>query len=1207
MADDLTRWLEQAGLGEHAATFVSQRIDRDMLGDLSEQDLRELGLSLGDRKRLTKALAAMTQGPSPVLKGEAEGAGPSPAPAPTVVEGERRQLTVMFIDLIDSSPLAERFDPEEMRQVLHVFHQACVSAIEAHEGHIAQYSGDGLLVYFGYPQAHEDDAVRAVLAGLAVISNLRHANDRLEAENHLRLRVRIGVETGLVVAGEVGAGASRDRQAIVGEAPIVAARLQALAPPDAVVVGPVTERLLQGAFWLENLGRRELKGVSDPIEVYRVLSRTDAVDSFEVRARRGLTPLIGRMAELDMLRQRWKQSCDGEMRGVLLSGEPGIGKSRLLRALRDSIDDDEHEAIAFHCSSYHSSSPFWPVLQHLQRTAGLDPRAPADTDVERLGAALAEFGVDTAEAALVLSNLLGMPTAGRFPATDTSSPSFKRRTLNVLLGLVESMARRRPVLLIVEDAHWIDPSTLEFVRLLLERLVAAPLLVLVAARPEFRPGWTYPHMVQVNLDRLSRRDRFEMIERLTDGKALPSFVLDQIVAKTDGVPLFVEELTKAVLQSGLLRDAGAHYELSGTPQAIAVPDTLQGSLLSRLDRLEPSVKEIAQIAATIGREFDQGLLSLIVSRPEPELTQALERLIAAEIILPAPGSVLEGGGYRFRHALIQDIAYGSLLLASRRRCHGLIAAALERHYPDIAERQPELVAQNFTASDMPDRAIGYWRCAGERALARAAYEEAKADAKDGLRVAESLAFSDHDRAMHTLPLLLILGHAEFRMGNRQAIGTFRQAAQIARTEALSSQLVRAALGFAEAELYIGGSGEGAVLLLDEALAAIGAGETAERCRLLSRLASSLHTTSSFERAGEIARQAVALARRLGDGPGLVDALTCELMRVGARPLPMAEFPERQRVLEELGQMSERVGDEGQVGVVCARSLACYLEIGDFQRFESTLERYQQLVAIGRETVMTWVASGAQAMRAILLGDFALAERKAEESLQLAESVDASFPTGVYGMQMFTIRREQGRLAEVAPLIKRFVDEHPEGAAWRPGLMLIASDLGFEAQALRTLERMAESDFFVPVDGKRLVTWTYLAEVAARLREAEHAQRIYALLLPFRDQAVTVPAFTLCCGSAARYLGLLADALGDWSAAEEHFEYALQMNERMGAAPWLAHCQHEFAVMLAARNRKGDQARAAELLARAAAAAKASKMFALVERIGGGGNRSRPRH
>jgi class 3 adenylate cyclase len=323
----------------------------------------------------------------------------------------------MFIDLIDSSPLAERFDPEVMRQVLGQFHRACVSAIEAHDGHIAQYSGDGLLVYFGYPLAHEDDAVRAVLAGLGVIANLGLANEHLETEHKVRLQVRLGIETGLVVAGEVGAGSARDRQAIVGEAPIVAARLQTLAPPNTVVIGPATERLIQGSFVLESMGARELKGVSEPIEVYRVLSRSDSVNSFEVREGRGLTPMIGRGAELEMLRQRWSQSCDGEMRCVLLTGEPGIGKSRTLRAFRDSIADDEHEVISFHCSPYNRDSPFWPVLQRLQRSFELDAKAYTEADVDRLEAALSGFGIDTAEAAVVLSNLFGMPTAGRYPQT----------------------------------------------------------------------------------------------------------------------------------------------------------------------------------------------------------------------------------------------------------------------------------------------------------------------------------------------------------------------------------------------------------------------------------------------------------------------------------------------------------------------------------------------------------------------------------------------------------------------------------------------------------------------------------------------------------------------------------------------------------------------------------------------------------------------
>ncbi|WP_031361437.1 adenylate/guanylate cyclase domain-containing protein [Caballeronia sordidicola] len=1207
MADDLTKWLVQVGLGGHAATFASQGIDWDVLGDLSEQDLRELGLPLGDRKRLLKALAALTDARTPSRKRELEPQEQPPASAAGALEAERRQLTVMFVDLVDSTPLAERFDPEDMRRVLGVFHQACASAIEAHEGHIAQYIGDGLLVYFGYPHAHEDDAVRAVLAGLAVISALHQANDRIEAEDGVRLHVRIGIETGLVIAGEIGAGSSLDHHAVVGESPIVAARLQSLAPPDAIVVGPATERLIEGSFLLESLGWRELKGVSGPVHVHRVLVQTDAVDRFEIRAAHGMTPLIGRTAELDMLRQRWKQGADGEMRCVLLIGEPGIGKSRMLRALRDSISADAHEVVSFHCSSYYRDSPFWPVLQRLQRAFGLDPKALTASDVERLETGLGTLGVDIEETILVLTTLLGIPTAQRYPGIDASSPSFKRRTLEVLVAMIEKMTHLQPVLVIVEDVHWIDPSSLEFVRLMLEQLVADRLLVLLTARPEFKPGWTYPHLVQVNLDRLSRRDCIAMIERLTDGKLLPRLVLEQIVGKTDGVPLFVEELTKAVLQGELLHDAGRSYELKRAPHAIAIPDTLQGSLLSRLDRLEPGVKETAQIAATVGREFGRRLLALIASKPENELQGTLDRLIAAEIILPASGAPADGGAYVFRHALIQEIAYQSLLLARRRQYHGLIAAALEQYYPEIVERQPELIAQNLAAADLPDRAINFWQRAGERALACAACEEAIAHAQRGLQSAESLVCGDHYRATRTLPLLLIRGGAEHRLGRRDAIETFRQAAQLARVEKLSSHLVQAALGFDTAETFLADSGEASIALLEEALASIGSGETVERSRLLSRLVRTLHMTGAFQRGGEIAGQAVALARRLGDRPSLFDSLACELMHVGARHIPASKFPERQGVLEELIRIAEELDDAHSIGHACARRLTGYLEIGDVERFEEALERYQQVAVSGQHFVDKWCVTGAQAMQAILVGDFALAERKAQESLEMAESVDAKFAAGVYGMQMFTIRREQGRLAEVAPLLKRFVDEHSQNATWRPGLMLVASDLGFEAQARHYLDHLAESESDIPVDSMRLVTLTYLAEVATRLRETGHAERIYAFLLPFRDQVVTVPAVTLCCGSAARYLGMLASALGDWTAAEEHFEYALRMDERLRAWPWLAHSQHEFALMLSARDRNGDRARAAVLLASAAATAKELKMFALLERIGGTAGSSGPRN
>ncbi|ADG20296.1 adenylate/guanylate cyclase [Paraburkholderia atlantica] len=1197
MTDDLTTWLAQIGLGAHTAKFASQGIDWDVLGDLSDDDLKELGLTLGDRKRLAKGLAALSEFHVHSPGRVAERAD-APSPASEAIEAERRQITVMFVDLIDSTALAERFDPEDMRRLLGVYHQACARAIEAHDGRIALYIGDGLLVYFGYPSAHEDDAIRAVLAALAAIAALREANDLIETEYGVRLHVRIGIETGLVVAGAIGAGSSLDHQAIVGEAPIIAARLQSLAPPDAIVVGPATQHLIEGSFKLEDLGWRELKGVTGPVRVQRVLAQADTIDRFEIRAVHGMTPLVGRAAELDMMRRRWRQSVDSEMRCVLLTGEPGIGKSRVLRALCDSISEDTHAIVSLQCSAYYRNSPFWPVQRWLQRTFGIGPDASDASNMERLEAGIARLGLDVDETLLVLTNLLGIPTGAPHPAVDTSSPSFKRRTLDALVAMLEMSTCVQPVLFVVEDAHWIDPSSLEFVRLVVERLTSARLMVLVTARPEFDPGWTYPHLVHLNLDRLSRRDCVAMIERLTGGKRLPDLILDQIVSKTDGVPLFVEELTKAVLQGDQLEETGAGYELKGTRQTIAIPDTLQGSLLSRLDRLEPIVKETAQVAATVGREFGRKLLGLIASRSEKELQESLDRLIAAEIIVPAAGKLAEEDAFLFRHALIQEIAYQSLLLARRRNYHALIAGALEEHYPDVVERQPEVIAQNFAAADLPDRAIGYWQRAGERALAGAAYDEAIAHVQRGLELVNRCFHSEPDRATHLLPLLLTRGRAELRLAQREAIATFREAVRIAREWKLTSYLVQAALEFDTAETFLEGSGDASLSLLEEALALIGTEESVERCRLLCRLVRTVHMTGAREQSSEFAEEAVALARRLNDLPSLFDALACELMHVGALPLPANRFAERESVLLELRQMAEDLGDAHTIGHACARCLAGYLEIGEVDRFESALERYRQIAASGQHFVDKWCVTGAQAMRAILVGDFAEAEHKARDSLQMAQNADANFATGVYGMQMFAIRREQGRLAEVAPIFKRFVDEHSEDTTWRPGFMLICSDLGFDAQARDNLVRLAESESSIPVDSKRLVTLTYLAEVAARLRDVEHAERIYALLLPFRDQVVTVPVFTLCCGSAARFLGMLAHALGDWSAAEQHFEYALSMDERLRAWPWLAHGRHEYALMLVARNGIGDRARARDLLSMAAAAAKKLEMFALVERIGG---------
>ncbi|MEX3846280.1 AAA family ATPase [Paraburkholderia sp. BR10882] len=1191
---DLSSWLTRIGLGAHAANFISQGIDWDVIGDLSEQDLRELGLQLGERKRLLKALGGLNS--TGALS--CEPATPTDAtekvrPVPPIqsMPAERRQVTAMFVDLVGSTELTHHLDPEDTRRLLGGYHEVCASAIETHEGHIAQYLGDGLVVYFGYPRAHEDDPVRAVMAGLAILSTLGHASAATATGGHGRMHVRIGIETGLVVAGEVGAGSSLDRQAIVGETPIIAARLQAIAPSDSLVVGPATKRLVERSFVLEELGWRELKGISEQVLIHRVLAQS------EPRARSEIS-LIGRVPELEMIRQRWQQSTDGEMRCVLLTGEPGIGKSRVLRAFGSAIDAEAHAVVSLHCSAYYRNSPFWPLVQWLQHRFGIGQKAGDGSDASRLDASIRAMDVDHAETVVVLSSLLGVSTDGQQPALDASSPDFRSRYLNVLIALIAQLASTQPLLVVVEDAHWVDPSTFDFITVMLERLVCAKLMILITARPEFQPRWPCPHLVQLNLDRLSRSDCNAMIERMTPGKPLPQVVVDMIVAKTDGVPLFVEELTKAVIQGDFLRDAGSHYELKPTSRMIAIPDTLQGSLLSRLDRLEPAVREAALIASTIGREFSRRLLSIISTIPESELQQTLNQLIAAEIILPAPRAPTTGNTFLFRHALIQEIAYQSLLITRRRHYHARIATALEEQYPQVAEQQPELLAQNLTAAELHEPAIAYWQRAGERALTRAAFTEAIVHAERGLQLVDSLHVDQNARVNRMLPLMLIRGEAEQRLGRRDAMVTFRDAAKMARDAKLRGYLLQAALGFDQAETFLEGSGKESIALLEEALVQHGTEETVERCRLLSRLVRTSQMTGESNRGLQFAIEAVALARRLNDRPSLFDALACKLMHVGAEPLPAHVFAARREVMQELLQIAEELGDAHSIGHACARCLTGYLEIGELERFEATLERYREIATSGRHFVDRWCTTAAQAMQAILMGDFAAAEDKATESLKLAQSGKGEFAAGVYGVQMFTIRREQGRLAEVAPVLRQFVREHPTDSIWRPGLMLIWTDLGFDEYARDGLDQMELTDSAIPVDSKRLITLAYLAEVAVRLEEREPAARIYELLRPFQDQAVTVPAFTLCCGATARYLGMLASVLGDWKAAYNYFEYALEMDARLQAWPWLAHSQHEFAMMLAARNQDSDKSRAAQLLAASAETAGQLGMFALLQRING---------
>jgi len=719
---DIVSWLKDLGLARYAEAFRDNDIDARILPSLSAEDLKELGVtSLGHRKKLLEAIAAL-QEPAVARADTSTPAMPR--------EAERRQLTVMFVDLVGSTTLTARLDPEDMGQVIRAYQGCCTEVVERWGGHVAKYMGDGVLAYFGWPQAHEDEAERAVRAGLA----LAEAVGRLASPTGAPLAARVGIATGLVMVGElVGEGAAKE-QTVVGETPNLAARLQVLAAPGKVVISQATRRLLGGLFELAELGPLRLKGFAGPLAAWRVEGEGRAEDRFVALHGAHLTPLVGRKHELNILLERWAWAKDGDGQVVLLWGEPGIGKSRITQTLRERLADEPHVRLRYFCSPYHINSALHPVLDQLGRAAGFVANEAAEAKLAKLAMILGDHAPDVAEAVALLAPLSSIPSGERYPALDLSPQRQKRRTLEVLAEQLEGLAARQPVLMILEDAQWVDPTTLELFDLIVESIGRLRVLLLVTFRPEFNPPWTgHAHVTQLSLNRLSHRQASAMVERLSGGRALPAEVVEQIVSRTDGVPLFVEELTKMVLESGLLTDAGDHYELSGPLPPLAIPATLHDSLTARLDRLAP-VKEVAQIGAVIGREFPHELIAAVSPLSAADLTAALDQLLQSELIFRR--GTPPDAAYSFKHALVQDTAYQSLLKARRQTLHAKVAGLMQQ--PEKAEYEPELVAHHLTQAGDAERAIGYWRRAAQRASERSAHREAVAHLRQAIELLRQL-------------------------------------------------------------------------------------------------------------------------------------------------------------------------------------------------------------------------------------------------------------------------------------------------------------------------------------------------------------------------------------------------------------------------------------------------------------------------------------
>jgi class 3 adenylate cyclase/tetratricopeptide (TPR) repeat protein len=776
--NELSRFLERNGLRRYEATFIANDVDLHTLRLLSDDDLKGLGVSLGHRRKLIAAIAADEEDAENVRSAAS-------------VEAERRQLTVMFCDLVGSTALATAMDPERMDQFLGAYQGICVDEITRFDGFVEHLMGDGILAYFGYPRASEDAAERAVRAGLGVIDAVK----RLQSPLGTPITVRIGIASGLVVTreGAIGHGAN-ERSPVTGETVNLAARLQACAEPDTVVIAAGTRRLIGGLFELEERGPREMKGLQRPIAVWRVVSERTAATRFEATHKEEATSLVGRDQELALLLDRWELASIGEGQVVLLSGEAGIGKSRISQALCDLVAVGPHRTIRYQCSPFHTNSPLQPVIVHLEHACGIVQDDPPDIKLDKLERAAPGFVGEIQTNIPLLAALLAIPTEERYPPLSLSPEQQKERLLGLFAEFLTGSIAHEPTLLLVEDAHWIDPTTRELLGLCIDRTSGSHVLILVTFRPEFQHEWGgRAEVTAVALNRIARRQSMQLVEQVAEGRKLPPELLEHIVSKTDGIPLFIEELTKTVLESGLLHQENDQYRLTGPLLPLAIPTSLQDSLLARLDRIGPA-KEIAQIGSVIGREFSYEVVAELTSLRGAALEGAFRQLVAAELIHQRglPSRVT----YVFKHALVQDTAYGTILLSKRQPLHARCAEVLQRAVPELAAQKPEVLAHHYTEAGMAERAIELWLVAGQRAVERSANLEAIGHLSKGLSVLDGLPQGvNRDRYELLLrnsigvPLMAAKGYGAAETG-----ATFRRARVLAEQLSDGAQRIRALHG-----------------------------------------------------------------------------------------------------------------------------------------------------------------------------------------------------------------------------------------------------------------------------------------------------------------------------------------------------------------------------------------------------------------------------
>jgi class 3 adenylate cyclase/predicted ATPase len=983
---ELAEWLGRHGLDRYAHAFAEHNIEYSVLPNLTDDDLTQLGVSLGHRRKMLNAIEG--------LKGAREASGMMIAPSkpdPQVFtplhdrEAERRQVTVLFSDLVGSTQLSEKLDPEDLQTLIDRYREVCRAAIARYEGRVVGYFGDGVMGCFGWPRAHEDDAVRAVHAALDIVSGV---NGMSEA---VALSARVGVSSGPVVVGEIGSNDTSMSMDAIGETPNVAARLQSQAVPNIVLISESTKRLVSAAFELQDMGCQALKGVSHPLQVYRVVAARSNVSRFEAAHAGSLTPLVGRSIELSLMLDRWEKVKEGDGQVVLLSGIPGVGKSRLIHELKSHIGNEPHVLLNHQCSPYHTQSAFFPVIEQIEQAAGLTARDTEADKLAKLDDYLRRSTDDHAESTPLIADLLSITTKDDQDLADLTPQQIKNRTLGKLVDLVLAQSARRPTLCVFEDVHWIDPSTLELLELLLGRIDQARVLLVASYRPEFRPTWfTHANTTMHSLTRLSRSEVAGMVRDLLAGVALPQQILDRIIEKADGLPLFVEELTSSTLRAPSAEPADDGDSGPVPPAEFSVPETLHDALIERLDRVAQGLRlnqrRVAQIAAVIGREFSYDLLSIASRIDDNELRLALSALEEADIIYRIGVSPFIR--FSFKHVLMRDAIYSSLLKSKRREIHADIAAALASHFRESLENRPEILAYHYGEAGEHQLAVRAWLESGERAISHSANIEAMAHFRKALETLGALPETPERTREEIriqlalgIPLIAVRGYA-----SAETRETFARARSLCLKLDNAPEYFQALFGL-WGHSWMSGKNDQALAMADEFLARSQTSADIVVLQVAHRvMGSTLLTIGEFESSRQHFERTIALSTA-----------------AGKRPLSKLYVVEPQ----------------------AASLLLLSWDLWFLGHPDQSLSRVCEGLALGRELGQPYTVAFARYMASVvhlLRGDPASALVSAEESLEMSREQRFSLYVVLSMISRGRALGELGRLKEAKAEIRRGIDE-----------------------------------------------------------------------------------------------------------------------------------------------------------------------------------------